>query len=44
VQQITLQGTNFIDRYKELFTHEEVSLKENASLTLKPWEYKVWVK
>lgn len=44
VTDCRLKGDAFAGNYKEWFTEEEIILKKGASLRLKPWEYKVFVK
>ncbi|MFO7613509.1 MAG: hypothetical protein R6W71_02615, partial [Bacteroidales bacterium] len=44
VKEAKLRGDRFAGTYKEWFTNEEATFNKNASIRLKPWEYKVYVK
>lgn len=41
---VVLRDKSVQGRYTDLFANRLVSLKENARLNLKPWEYRVYVK
>jgi cyclomaltodextrinase / maltogenic alpha-amylase / neopullulanase len=44
VVEISFKGETFVGNYKEWFTEEEASFQKGATIRLKPWEYKVYVK
>jgi glycosidase len=44
VQEAKLKGASFAGNYKEWFSEENLEFKKDASIRLKPWEYKVCVR
>lgn len=43
VKEFKLEGAEYTGKYKEWFLEEDVVFKKNATVRLKPWEYKVYV-
>jgi glycosidase len=41
--EVTLEGDDFPGDYSHAFTGKRVSFSENATLALKPWDYRVYV-
>lgn len=41
---VTLDSKYFQGNYTELFSKEKIQVKENYTISLKPWDYKVLVK
>ena len=41
-QTVILEGSDFVGEYRNVFSEEEVILRENASLTLEPWDFGVF--
>jgi glycosidase len=43
-QKVTLKGDSFPGDYKSLFDNNEIKIDSPLSVTLKPWEYRVYYK
>lgn len=43
-QKVNINDVNLAGEYLELFTEKKSKLSAKATLSLKPWEYQVWVK
>lgn len=41
-QSVTLEGTEFVGQYHNVFSGEEVALGENAALTLEAWDFRIF--
>jgi glycosidase len=44
VNEVNLKGDSFAGSYKEWFTEEGASFQKGATLRLKPWEYRVYIR
>lgn len=42
--QTTLEGKVYADSYKTAFTDESIRFRNNSSVTLEPWEYRIYYK